>query len=785
MLKRIVRVTDFRAMKAWTSSVEFRAVNLIYGVNGSGKSTLSALFQEYPQGSNVVGPVSIEVADLNGAVSTINAVDDYFWPNVRVFNRSYVNRNIRFNRTDGTDAEALLTLGERQIEAEARKEEIQTRLDAIGAEQTAPREVIRVNTQARSSILTRTARQIGEELQNTNNRFNIRSYRSTNAEGLLRDRQAVDASASADIPADLVLIGLQAMESLTLSLDLLSDLTNEVRPLSGLLQTTVTSVAIPALVADSALATWVQTGIHLHDERSTCQFCGSPISEQRRHELSQHFDDSLLSLQHQLTAFRASINSSLDVARNLRTRLPLASQLYENQRAQYLVASESLDAELAKYIEYGDALVASATTKAGRPFSELQLPELPTPGHISLDEIEGIVAAHNQQATELQQTKDAAAKRLESARVQAIFEDVDAHSSAIDAAQLTLDGLDTERELLLEERAALPASELNPQPLADILNCDLAHLIGRDDLTFSVSDGRYAILRSGHPATHLSEGEQTAISLLYFLSSLEQHDVDPTRLTVIIDDPVSSLDSNVLVGASSHLWSRLVNTEACKQLFVLTHNFDLFRMWSNQIDRRRRSEIRSRPAAMFEIRMRSVTNPQGGSRRSPVLDEWPTDLDIRKRIRSEYHYLFWRLAHTLEECRTSPSPERDIDAAAILPNVARRVMEGFLAFKYPDLIDNFEGAVTRANEHADPITQGRIVRFLHQFSHNSEGDTGRSIPRPEAVTVLTAVFDLMKSIDPDHLTAMCVALEINENEVTSSPTSADATSGPAAALSGR
>lgn len=141
-------------------------------------------------------------------------------------------------------------------------------------------------------------------------------------------------------------------------------------------------------------------------------------------------------------------------------------------------------------------------------------------------------------------------------------------------------------------------------------------------------------------------------------------------------------------------------------------------------------------------------------------------------MRSEYHYLFWRLAHTLEACRQNPSIESDLDAGAILPNVARRVLEGFFAFRYPDLIDDFAGSVTRANEDADPTTQRRIERFLQQYSHNGEADTSRGVPRPEAVTILTAVFDLMKVIDSDHLSSMCAALDLNEASLTSSAESA-------------
>lgn len=753
-------------MKSWSTSLDFATINIVYGVNGSGKSSLASLFQEFPEDPVTTGPVILEILDSSGNSATISEIDDYFWPNVRVFNRAYVSRNIHFDSPGGTDATPLLTLGERQIEADARREEIKNRLDAIAAGQEPLKQLIKTNENSRSQLYTRIARQIGEELQNVNSRFNIRSYQSPKVEALLRDRVALGAAASVDAEADLKLVGLPTMERISDVIPGCADLSSQVEPLKALLQTVVVSVVVPELAANSELARWVQLGTHLHEGLTTCQFCASEYSADRRHQLGLHFDESLLKLQGDLSTYRESIASSIQEAEAIFKALPAVNLFYETHRNEYSLAVTEFTKNIEKYILFAQVLDTAAADKGAHPFTELELADLPSESIVSLDGIIGVIRNHNNQVDDLKQIREAAADRLESYRATSIAGDIDTYSTAITTAQAQLDVLNDERDHLIEERAQLPTSELNPQPLADSLNRDLANLIGREELTFTVENGRYAILRSGNPAKHLSEGEQNAISLLYFISSLHAHGVDPTRLIVIIDDPVSSLDSNVLVGASSHLWGRLVDTEACKQLFVFTHNFDLFRMWSHQIERRRAPASRARPASLFEIRMRAVSDLGGDSRRVPVLAAWPTDPKLHKRIRSEYHYLFWRLADTLIECRTSPSVQRDMDAAAVLPNVARRVLEGFLAFKYPDLIDNFEGSVTRANESADPITQQRIVRFLHQFSHNGEGDTGRAIPRPEAVTILTAVFDLMKALDPSHLTAMCAALDIDEVQIT-------------------
>ena len=77
----------------------------------------------------------------------------------------------------------------------------------------------------------------------------------------------------------------------------------------------------------------------------------------------------------------------------------------------------------------------------------------------------------------------------------------------------------------------------------------------------------------------LSEGEVTFITFLYFLQwikgSQNEEDVTQDRV-IVIDDPISSLDSNILFVVSSLLKDVirkvLVGESNIKQVFVLTHN---------------------------------------------------------------------------------------------------------------------------------------------------------------------------------------------------------------------
>lgn len=293
-----------------------------------------------------------------------------------------------------------------------------------------------------------------------------------------------------------------------------------------------------------------------------------------------------------------------------------------------------------------------------------------------------------------------------------------------------------------------------------------ALLLGRDELIFKSQEGRYSIERHGEPATGLSEGERTAISLLYFLCSLRDERTKNLEATVVIDDPVSSLDHEILVGASSYLWSALVGNNSKHQVLLLTHSFELFRMWSNQLDRLP-SNIRNLcPYSIYELRVRYETTADGNLRRSPVLLSW-TNEHLRAKLRSQYHYLFWRIANVLQENDSGGDLAKEMEATAVIPNAARQMLEAFLAFKYPSRIGDFEGSMRRAFEQqnvADPLRQ-RITRFVHRQSHNEEANIDRPTGIGESVTVLRSVFQFIDAVDRDHFTEMCSALKLSTSVV--------------------
>ena len=276
---------------------------------------------------------------------------------------------------------------------------------------------------------------------------------------------------------------------------------------------------------------------------------------------------------------------------------------------------------------------------------------------------------------------------------------------------------------------------------AEELTEDVAAYLGRDELRFEVEQNGYRITRGGHPATHLSDGERTAIAFLYFLKSLNATDFDLETGIVVIDDPVSSLDANSLFSAFGYLKQRTANAG---QLFVLTHNFTFFRQvrnWYYNLPGQKKKDMDQRPARFYML----ATEFVGGVRTAKldVLDPF------LHQYESEYYYLFKRVH---EEAHKAVAP--DLEAYYAMPNIARRLLEAFLAFRIPDK----PGELYQKLECVDydVAKKTRILRFLHTYSHFDQVAEPDHDPSAlsETPAILQEVLALVGHCDPGHYNAM-------------------------------
>ena len=210
-------------------------------------------------------------------------------------------------------------------------------------------------------------------------------------------------------------------------------------------------------------------------------------------------------------------------------------------------------------------------------------------------------------------------------------------------------------------------------------------------------------------------------------------------LPVVIDDPVSSLDANALFSAFGHMRERV---KTCGQLFVFTHNFAFFRQLKNWFHKQPRQGSRQpdrRPARFFMLSA-SLNSERVRSAALGPLDP------LLEEFESEYHYLFKRVWRTAHGKGTSGLAE-----AYSMPNIARRLAESFLAFRYPDKTGDLARRFD-AVEY-DPAKKTRILRLLHTFSHaDAIAEPGHDPTiLGETRETLIDLLDMMKSLDPAHV----------------------------------
>jgi len=763
MITKIRQVKDYRAFNSWTWPPDlpsFRQVNLIYGVNGAGKSTLASLLQQAHQDSGWTSGLQIDVTGNNGSLRAVNTATDSLWHDLRVFNRDYVEANLQFEEQSGSAAAPLLVLGKQRVEAEAERARIQKRLSEIGEELPALRKEQKRTKAQYDAIATDRARLIVQELGSLGGRYEPRSYNAAKVRQVIKD--GVEAS-STDIGKELSLVQsaskshVTALASAEFSIAVIIETTEQV-----LEESAISNVL--ADLEDPQRSKWVQDGLGLHKDRDTCNFCANDISTDRRQALAEHFDTSMVRLQGKLDSLKRELKDASDAARQAVQDLPRSDDFFEIHQKSYEAAVEDAKARLKKFLIATDSLSVIIEQKRESLFKSYSQDISADDSELSLADVNRIIQQHNTTADDFAGQQKAAAELVEKTRVAEVASKYcELEKQHVDY-KTKVGELEDEDVRLRRELSGLDDSNLDAEPIAAQLNDDLAHLLGRSDLTFEVEGQGYRIRHEGTPAQHLSEGERNAISLLYFLRSLETHQTQSSNSIIVIDDPVSSLDGSMLVGASTHLWTRLVGVTKCRQLFLLTHNFELFRLWASHLEHYPKARDVKLTHGVYEMRTGARKLADGHYRRIPIILPWPDDPKIQARLRSEYHYLFWRASSALRDCVVKPTAQGDVEAATVLPNVCRRLLEGFLGFKYPALLGNLHEQIMKASDGmVSEAMRARVLRFAHAYSHNQEADTTVPVARPEGVEMLHVVLEFMKIIDQSHFDAMCEAVGVERD----------------------
>lgn len=213
----------------------------------------------------------------------------------------------------------------------------------------------------------------------------------------------------------------------------------------------------------------------------------------------------------------------------------------------------------------------------------------------------------------------------------------------------------------------------------------------------------------------------------------------------MIDDPVSSLDTKALNFACSLVRGRL---DKAGQVIVLTHNLQCMNEFRKAWKSKARPPEGKDPSATFLFI--DVTVPEGQSRRSSVITEMSK---LLREYDSEYHFLF---SHVLRFVENGNAYD---DHGYMIPNVMRRVLDIFLAFKCPGS-SGLTGQMAKLYADYPELDRDKLTaleRLAQVESHSDNLDdllSFSSMTLEETRAAAGALLDMMHSVDGKHLAAL-------------------------------
>jgi wobble nucleotide-excising tRNase len=237
-----------------------------------------------------------------------------------------------------------------------------------------------------------------------------------------------------------------------------------------------------------------------------------------------------------------------------------------------------------------------------------------------------LINAHNQRSSDFEGARRETRKELEHCYVAESLQEFEDKERAIKDKQTDLDKLKSDASAINTDITELERDIIEHRRPAEELNADLISYLAHDDLQLTIRDTGYILMRGGVPATNLSEGEKTAFAFLYFLKSLQDKNLKLADSIVVIDDPVSSLDTNSLFSAFAFMKER---AKDAGQLFILTHNFGFFRQvknWFHHLPKQRSPNIAVHPARFYMLE----SQYDGQGRGADVTGEFCTRANVRE-----------------------------------------------------------------------------------------------------------------------------------------------------------
>lgn len=713
---------------------EFTRVNVIYGQNAVGKTLLSEVFRCAERSLDLgVGSATIMLDDHN-RVTSEQFTTGRLRGSIRVFNSRFIEENVFVDNPDaiilGGDVQKHVhRIGELEDEVPRLSAKATRLQNDLVAKQGTLRNDKAATAQSIKAVLSGfhdledgnprwliyDRRDLGEalkEISDAPGRFQRTDER------LSTIRQAL---ASASPPLKPIRIDHPPLEEWKARLVEILGRKVDVRDL-------------PDPNLDESRLNWLRKGLALIGLRNECPFCLQTVPLERADALKGRFSRAENELRSEAMALKGELNDWSEQHSDI--HIPPASDLMDGIREAYGQQQSILLRMLEDCNRWFNTAISAIDDKLNTPADQFGIGSSePRWNSKVIDALNDLISQHNNAMQTVGMCHE-----YERGMIAAKYDDWSGLQRDIDGAKDELKTVESRVRASNLELEQLSRESDRSIVASEELTQMLAGFVGHREFRFALNEDRmsYTLMRGNRKADAFSEGERTAIGLMYFLKSLEHRNFDSKDGVVVIDDPVTSFDDDRLFDAISRI---LVRTGArgenavtpVGQLFLLTHHIGLLdRLWREL----------GRKATFFTLK----GYYDNGVRKANLQDS-------KHPARFPYHVAFDETTSIADGRRVVHNPW----------NSLRKCAEGFAMSIIPTAFenDNLEKSLAKLAKSSDG--NGLSDEDVHTiYNLVNEGSHMRGIDQPvddeadmeRAMNTARTLRNFMQLVEPAHFNDM-------------------------------
>lgn len=765
MLKSLESIKNFGIYADYKKNSDlkdFNKYNLFYGWNGSGKTTISRLFRFLEKKE-----IPLDYADIKFSISTdsttINEKNcNTSNENIYVFNNDFINENINWDEK----VNKILLISEGKItetkEYNKLKEEINGNIETKtkGLKKVVEEEMITLN--GKNNAINKLYSSIAKNIKNY---FKIIDpldsvYSSMNKQKIekyIKDNDKLKEILESNLTEEKANLIIQKMK--VEKVDIIKYSKNLIDSkafkqlndsIKNKLETIVTAQVIDRLKNNSDISSWVRSGLELRKKyhNTRCEFCGCEITEKRIEQLEGHFNDEVEKLKKELQKDSQALDSFVLSKEDIKLD---KHKFYKENHNKIEELNEKAEKNIIAINAYIEIVKEKITEKIANPFSNKYIEDSSTIiEKISnlnsiKEEQEKIVNETNKKTESFEEQykrnkvmlfKHRFKEEIKNEKILDLINDYNEFKKEVEKLY---------KELIeKEKRFEKLEEELSNETLgAEKFNEKLKVFIGYDELSlkFNQELKGYEIIRksTGQKAHNLSEGEKTSIAFVYYLIKIKENNNKVEDSIIVIDDPISSFDNNKLYNAYSSITSEF---DGCLQLFILTHNFNFFKLIRDWMKSKIDKPTKTKYYAIYKVQ--PIVN--SGIRNGNIENAGKT-----LNQTSEYDFVF-------DYVYSNRSTILDEMSLFNCGNACRKLLESFLSFKFPNQRGHIMDLLKQAFPDSEKQDRDRVYKFINAYSHLDVIESSEASDIDTLIAESTGIIDIIlnkiEQLDSKHYEAM-------------------------------